>query len=158
MSRPTKCTPDVTAQVCGALRLTDNVNRACVHAGISKATFYEWIRRGKGGEEPFVDFLDATMRAREESVLRLEGLVLRAAERDWRCALEILRRRDPDHWAVTRTEHAQVEQEPETHRYSPPDISDLPPEKQQAFCDLLDAIAVIKGREATEEDGLVWLR
>lgn len=40
---------------------------ACAHVGVSEASYYNWLARGKAGEEPFVEFLEAIHRAQGEA-------------------------------------------------------------------------------------------
>lgn len=44
--RPIKLTPEIQRRLCDALR-TGNTRTAAAHAGIGRATFIEWMRRGQ---------------------------------------------------------------------------------------------------------------
>lgn len=40
---------------------------ACAHVGVAEATYYNWLVRGKAGEPPFAEFLEAINRAQGEA-------------------------------------------------------------------------------------------
>ena len=45
MARPSKCTPEVIAKVCEALKLGVSWEAAGAHAGIDRATLTNWCLR-----------------------------------------------------------------------------------------------------------------
>jgi hypothetical protein len=82
IGQPTKLTPEVQAEICRNLAGGVYVETACILAGVCKATFYNWRARGEAGEQPYVDFLDATMRAEAQAETRAVALIQRAGEED----------------------------------------------------------------------------
>ena len=100
--RPTKCTPEVTAKVCEALKLGVTWEAAAAHAECHVASLMDWLKRGKEGEQPFTDFLDETTRARDSSEVRMAALVLKAAQSgNIVAAMWWLERRRPAAWGRT---------------------------------------------------------
>lgn len=103
MGRPTSCTEDVTKRVCKSIRLGAPIKTATRSAGISRASFFDWMKRGASGEDPFADFMD---RVEEAQAAYFEGLALvvtshihASSKRDPKMALRVLTLRDPEHWA-----------------------------------------------------------
>jgi hypothetical protein len=66
-------------RVCIALKGGLDIEQACALNMINRATFYEWRKRGRGGEEPYAAFLAATEEAMLRVDLALHGTVLREA-------------------------------------------------------------------------------
>lgn len=99
MGRPTKCTPDTTEKVCEALKLGVSWAAAAAHAGITERCVMEWCERGKGGEEPFAQFLQAATRARDSAEVRMAAIVMKAAQEGNASAAQWwLERRRPQSW------------------------------------------------------------
>src|SRR5687768_1636183 len=66
--RPSKLTPEIQKQICELLEGGNFVETVCDYVGISKETFYDWIRRGERGWEAdikggYVEFSDAVKKA-----------------------------------------------------------------------------------------------
>ncbi len=90
--RPIKLTPEIQRRLCDALR-TGNTRTAAAHAGIGRATFIEWMRRGQDPRytrrgklradcKEFVGFVDAV--TREENVAQVRNVtVLQKAATGW---------------------------------------------------------------------------
>ena len=101
--RPTDCTPEVVETICAELRAAMTIKTACSQAGVSVTTYHNWLHRGEAGEEPFLGFLKAVTRAKEDGIRALAGTIRKEAVTDWRAAAWMLERRDPDEWS-RRTE------------------------------------------------------
>ena len=56
--RPTSLTPEVQEVICASIERGCFVETAVLVAGITKPTFYDWLRRGAKGEAPFDEFLN----------------------------------------------------------------------------------------------------
>ncbi len=69
--------------------------RAC---GISKQTFYEWLKRGGEGEEPFKALADAVHTSAAEAEVRDFTLIGAHAKQDWRAAAWRLERKHADRY------------------------------------------------------------
>jgi hypothetical protein len=70
-------------------------------AGLSKQAVYNWIKRGKDGEEPFAAFVDALEKAEARAEVHLVRLQRKAAEAGpqyWPAAATQLERRHPEKW------------------------------------------------------------
>lgn len=114
--RPTKLTPEITEAVCDALVEGLSIEGACARAGIAPSTYYDWNARGADGEALFVEFAEATARARAEVEERLlesvewaagerirkkalgqgrDAEIVDEVERDWRAAAWLLERKFP---------------------------------------------------------------
>ena len=104
--RKTKLTPELQDKIEKALSAGNYVETACAYAGISVATFYNWLNEArKDDAEPiYVEFLEATERARAVSEMRNVQIVQNAAmgdddkDPDWRAASWFLERAFPRKW------------------------------------------------------------
>jgi len=110
MSRKTKLNSEVQKKICDALRAGNTRRASAVYAGITHATFYNWINTGenprikKDGEsykedKPFIDFFDAVTRAEAECEVYHVANLKRHADTDWRASVEWLKRRKPQEWS-----------------------------------------------------------
>jgi transposase len=67
--RRCKLTPEMSARILDYYRQSGNLKNAARHAGISKSTLFDWLRRGKQDDsEPYRSFLNAFELARAERV------------------------------------------------------------------------------------------
>ncbi len=120
IGRPTDCTPELTEDVCNAIREVGSLEAAAAEAGISYRSVFQWRRKGR--EEPetvFAAFLHATDSARSEwSAAQIKGVLAAADEQtveelskagdavklkkpgDWRARLAIMERIRPENFAV----------------------------------------------------------
>jgi hypothetical protein len=116
MGRPTKLTPDVQQRIVEALLSGLYAEDAVIIGGICEDTFYEWIKRGKTGEEPFASFSEAVETAGVESS-RQALTTVRAGDMGWQGSAWFLERRypakwgrrDPDHGVKTKLLEAELE-------------------------------------------------
>jgi len=109
--RTTKLTPQVQEGIVTAIRLGNFQDHAALANGISTATFYAWLERGKKERERlealpnatpkpdetiFVDFLEAIEKAKAEAVLRNVSIIQKAASvGSWQASA----------WWLERTQH-----------------------------------------------------
>src|SRR3990167_11113206 len=78
--RPTKFSPELAEKIISAIRVGGYVETAAAFAGISKDTFYEWLKRGAREQDgEFKEFSDAIGRAIADSEMRYVGVVAKAA-------------------------------------------------------------------------------
>ena len=121
--RPTKLTPEVQEKILTSIRAGNYTEVAAAYAGISKTTYYQWIRRGearaaeiqaaiveaeKNGTEPtyiddpesdmYLDFLNAVEQASAESEVHDMTLIGIAAARNWRAAAWRLEHKYPSRY------------------------------------------------------------
>lgn len=99
VGRPIKFTVAIQEAIITALRSGAYIETAAAYAGISKSTFYEWLRIGARGEnKKLAQFSGAVKRALAESELRDLAVVNRAAATSWQAAAWKLERKFPDRW------------------------------------------------------------
>ena len=72
MSRATKLTPELSARILNYIRSGAYVETAAAAAGISKQTFYTWLRQGSrpGAKKIHLEFVQAIEQAQAEDELR----------------------------------------------------------------------------------------
>jgi hypothetical protein len=81
VGRPTKLSPLVVQAVTDALARGLTIEQACVCADISTTTYQRWMATAETGDERFVAFRDAVMRARTRGIeARLRNIVMAAEE------------------------------------------------------------------------------
>lgn len=120
MGRPTKCTPERQKTICDALRDGVSIEGAAALAGCDDSAYYRWMQKGADAvereedghtlserEERYRDFYDAATRAIAESEAALVRMVRAQAPQDWRAAVEMLKRRFPQHWSEKRIHEMQ---------------------------------------------------
>lgn len=98
--RPSKLTPETRKRLFDAIKAGCYYDVACRYAGISYATFRNWINKGeksKSGE--FFDFLEALKQAEAEAEVRMVMLWQSKMPEDWKAARDFLARRYPERWA-----------------------------------------------------------
>lgn len=105
--RPSKLTPEVQSAICKALRIGVPIKLMCDAVGISYACYYGWLQAGKRHDDQvYVDFLDATKKARAQFVKRNLHKIQSAARdpKTWTAAAWLLERLHPNHFARANTE------------------------------------------------------
>jgi hypothetical protein len=115
IGQPTALTPAVQSELLTMLTTGAYIEHDCQAVGIAPSTYYLWMSRGQAfkdavasGEkpnkldEPYMEFLEAMTRARGRTSTRVSGLVLKAAERDWRAGAWWLERSFPNEWGRKR--------------------------------------------------------
>lgn len=110
VGRPTKCTPEVIEQVRKAI-LEAGAGRedAARKAGVSRASFHEWMGRGAQGEAPYADFLEAVEGGERELVSKAEQVLVDLLAPNvsdsvrFATAKLIVERRKPDVWSARGT-------------------------------------------------------
>lgn len=106
MGRRHKLTPEVQEKICSYIQDGNYANVACVAAGISESTFYEWIQRGKNAIEKkrcnkFSEFSESIAYAFAKSEIgHVSNLVKASGNGDWRASLEWLARRANSRWGT----------------------------------------------------------
>jgi hypothetical protein len=97
--RPTSLTPSVARAIVESLRAGVYVQTAATIAGVSKQSFYEWCKRGKAGEQPYADFLDACEKAIAHSESNAVKSIRAAGKKNWQALCWWLERRHRQRWA-----------------------------------------------------------
>ena len=76
-------------------------------AGISRQTFYRYIRKGKEDREGiYYDFYQAVEQAKAEGEVALLKTVKAASQRTWQAAAWMLERSRPDRWALQKSKQS----------------------------------------------------
>lgn len=122
--RPSRLEEEVTITVEGRkqkVRLADRILSvvrggvppltAALACGVSRTTWYRWQQEARQGSKKFRDFWDDFEGARAEGHAILVGRIQQAAARDWRAALAILERTDPENWSPTVKVEQKVQEE-----------------------------------------------
>ena len=99
IGRPTSLTPKLREKIVALIRVGNYPSVAARAAGIGRATFFQWMARGRKGEQPFADFADAVNTARGDAESFLVGVIQSAAAGgDWKAAARMLEAMTP-RWA-----------------------------------------------------------
>jgi len=108
VGRPCKLTPELQEKIAQAILAGAYVETAAAYAGISKETFYDWLKQGaKQKRGKYKDFSDAIKKAMAESELRDIATLTRASSSQWQAAAWKLERRFPQRWG--RREKVELE-------------------------------------------------
>jgi len=100
--RKPKYSPEVVKDITDALRLGAKIKDACKYAGVDEGTYFRWINEKE-------EFRELTQKALATATIRLVGRISKAADDgDWRAALALLERRDPEGWGrrVVENKHS----------------------------------------------------
>ncbi|HZJ66960.1 MAG TPA: hypothetical protein VFD36_25810, partial [Kofleriaceae bacterium] len=82
------------------------VDTACKACGIAEKTYYNWLERGKAGEEPYASFLQATAKAAAEAEVYAQTVVM-SGRGNWQARAWWLERTRPTKYGRRdRIEHA----------------------------------------------------
>lgn len=110
MARPTKYDQPTADVILKAVAAGLPNETAAKLAGVTARTLYTWKKKGKAGEEPFVQFLHALMRSQADAVAKAVEAIRSAAERgEWRAAAWWLERRHPDLYGSDRKRLRELE-------------------------------------------------
>lgn len=110
MARPTKFDQPTADVIMKAVAAGLPNETAAELAGVSERTLYEWKRRGKAGEEPFVQIVQDIKRGQAEAVVSAMKVIREAAERGtWTAAAWWLERRHPDLYGCERKRIRELE-------------------------------------------------
>lgn len=111
--RPVKLNAEVQRKIVDAISGGNYMETASAYAGISKDTFYRWLRRGerekqrvaknprakiKKEEKMYVELSDEVEKALAKSEMRDVYIIGKAAESQWQAAAWRLERKFPKKW------------------------------------------------------------
>lgn len=82
----------VQEKICAALRIAVPAKYAAEAEGISEGTFYEWLRKGAKGIQPYHDFSSAVTRATAQAVCNLTARALAGGPGAWQATWLLERR------------------------------------------------------------------
>jgi len=96
VGRKTKLTPEMQKKIVQALEVGAIHEDACAYAGISHECFYNWLRLGETGRQPFAEFSEAVKGAEGKAVVGWLAQIETAARAgNWQAAAWKLERRRP---------------------------------------------------------------
>lgn len=97
--RPPILTPELTKQVVDLIAAGNYIETSCAVVGISKQTFYRWMKEGNAGlTVETAEFCDAVKKALGRSEARDVAIIGKAASKSWQAAAWRLERKFPDRW------------------------------------------------------------
>ena len=112
-----KLTPQVEEILVSTVKKGNYLQTAFNLAGISKETFYTWLKRGENGEEPFLTLLTRLKEAEAKAEVKLvenwqkEINTGSAGFNTWQAIATFMERRWRDRWG--RSEIVRVDASPE---------------------------------------------
>lgn len=113
-----KLSPRVQESICEGIRLGMTHDLACRYAGVSRRTFYRWMKRGKAGEPEYAEFAAAVDHAEADGAAHhLANIARAASDGTWVASAWILERRH----GYTRDGGAATSDEPEEAETETPD-------------------------------------
>lgn len=136
--RPIQLTEELQTTIIENIKIGAYVETAAASAGISKNTFYDWLKRGARArqagdwpeeEDQFVRFSDAIKKAIADAEIRDVALIARAAQVNWTAAAWRLERKFPNRWG--RKEQTKVEHSGSLG------VANIPPAEQQEYASRL---------------------
>ncbi len=105
MARPRKLTPRIAARLVDALNQGAAIDVAANYVGVSRRIVYKWIEDGRAADggrlAVFADLVDQALASAE---LRLQLVVKKEAQSNWKAAAWLLERRFPERWGPRRVE------------------------------------------------------
>lgn len=100
VARPSKFNQNIAASIIEAIEKGASETAAAEAHGIHRDTLANWRRLGEAGDKRYSAFAAELTRARAACEVDLTGVVFEAAlvDREWKAALEVLARRNPEEW------------------------------------------------------------
>ena len=104
--RHTKLTPDIQSEIVELLKAGNYIDTACGVAGISKKTFYEWMKKANASNRSnrYTVFRNAVKKAQCWSEARDVAIIARHSEESWQASAWRLERKFPDKWGRQKLE------------------------------------------------------
>ena len=94
-----KYTPEMVKQLIKYVEGGSYIVVACRAVGISEYTFYNWIKKGEAGIEPYTKLTKSIKKAKAEAEIKNINIVQKAGEKNWQAAMTLLERKYPQRWA-----------------------------------------------------------
>lgn len=121
-------------------------------AGITRQTFYSWIRRGKAEREGiYYDFAQAVEGAKARGEVALLSTVKAASTRTWQAAAWMLERSRPDRWALRKSKESAIQ-------HWQKEIVQLLKDGDTTTDEVIDAVGEELAHELFEQAGIVVAR
>ena len=97
--RPSKLTEEVKTKLVEAISQGNYYEAACSYAGITYATFRNWMNEGaEATEGEYFDFFDTIKKAESEAELRMVKEWQKHVPNNWQAIATFMERRYPDRW------------------------------------------------------------
>ena len=139
MAVPRKFLQQCKQSILTAIRAGNYVETAVAFAGISKSTFYAWLKAGARSKSgPYHEFSDAVKRALAEAEVNDVELIAKAATRNWQAAAWRLERKFPKRWG--RGERPPEEPLPNAESERAPNLDRLSVEELRVFTSILSKL------------------
>lgn len=104
MPAKSKLTPEIQRRIVALLRAGNFVDITAQAVGITKETFYQWMKRGArsgASDAPYAAFAEEVTAAQAQAESRAVAVIAKAAEHHWQAAAWYLERRAPARWGRT---------------------------------------------------------
>ena len=116
--RPEKINAEIIEKIRTSILAGAYIETAAAFAGISRDTFYEWLKKGSAAESGiYADFSDTIKKAMAEAELRDVLVINRAAATSWQAAAWKLERKYPSRWGQRAKLELSTEDKPITIHY-----------------------------------------
>ena len=96
--RKPNLTPEIHKQIISDIKNGNYAQIAAQRAGITEQTFYNWLKNGENGQDPYRKFFEAVLIASSEAEKNKLDTIDTAAKSDWKAAGWWLERRFPKRW------------------------------------------------------------
>lgn len=119
--RPLKLTPETRDKIVNAVTAGHYQGVAARLAGVGESTFYMWMAKGREGEFPYCELVEAMAQAEAEAEAVRVQEIMAAGKLDWRAHAWYLERKFNDRWGKVDRVSAQVEhsgQVTQNHEYT----------------------------------------
>lgn len=113
MARPTDLTPELQTKFIELLKRGHFPENVATKLGLDPSTYYGWMRRGRKGEEPFLQFFKSVKAARSEGIGSLHNVIREAADEDPKWAAWMLERSDKRYRPPQTTAHVRTTKDPD---------------------------------------------
>ena len=115
MGRKSKLTPQLQEEIVKALAVGATHEQAYTYVGIGHECFYNWLRLGEQGRQPYAEFSEAVKKAEAHASVGWLAFIEQAARAgNWQAAAWKLERRYPKVWGRQAVDAEQV-QLPDVH-------------------------------------------
>lgn len=85
------------------IRAGTPIRQACASVGLSKDTFYDWMRKGEAAASgQHKEFYEAVEKAKADAVIESVLIIRKAAKENWQAAAWFLERCHPDEFSRDR--------------------------------------------------------
>ncbi len=103
MARQTDLTPALQKMLVKAIEDGNSLECAMEAYGFDVSTGYQWLAKGRAGQEPYVEFTHAVTRARGKAEMMVVGVLRGGMQDDPKLAVEWLKRARHRTWGDKQT-------------------------------------------------------